>query len=57
MLWPKFNSRIEKGRELVRDLYETMHRTRVRELVQVGFEQEMAERISELHGGGVRNFM
>ncbi|MCZ6633326.1 MAG: DUF455 domain-containing protein [bacterium] len=48
---------MEKGRALVRDLYATMHKTRVRELVRVGFEKEMAEQISDLHGSGVRNFM
>ena len=32
-----------------------MHSTRVRRLLQVGFEREMAERISNLHGGAVPN--
>ena len=49
--------RMARGRERVRELYDTMHKTRVRELVQVGFGRETAEKISELHGSGVRNFM
>ncbi len=48
---------LEKGRDLVRDLYSTMHNKRIRELIQVGFDAETAARISELHGSGVRNFM
>ena len=38
-------------------LYSEMHSKRVRELVSIGFERAAAERISELHGSGVRNFM
>lgn len=41
----------------MRDLYRTMHNKRIQELVQVGFDEETAARISELHGSGVRNFM
>lgn len=48
---------LAKGREHVRELYEEMHKKRVRELVSIGFDREQAERISELHGSGVRNFM
>lgn len=46
-----------RGGDRVRDLYAAMHRTRVRELTQVGFDRRTAEKISELHGSGVRNFM
>jgi hypothetical protein len=48
---------LARGRERVRALYEEMHRKRVRELIAIGFERAAAERISELHGSGVRNFM
>ena len=48
---------MDRGRDRVRDLYDTMHRTRTRELMQVGFDRPTAERISELHGSAVRNFM
>lgn len=48
---------LARGRIRVRELYEEMNGKRVRELVSIGFEQEAAERISELHGAGVRNFM
>lgn len=48
---------LARGRERVRELYEEMHRKRVRALVSIGFERDAAERISELHGAGVRNFM
>ncbi|MFQ5533165.1 MAG: hypothetical protein ACE5EP_04855, partial [Candidatus Methylomirabilales bacterium] len=48
---------IVKGRERVKELYKEMHATRVRRLVQVGFQRGMAERISDLHGGAVPNFM
>ena len=48
---------LSMGRDRLRDLYEEMHKKRVRELVAIGFDQEAAERISELHGSGVRNFM
>ena len=45
------------GRERIKDLYREMHATRVRRLLQVGFDREGAERISNLHGGAVPNFM
>lgn len=48
---------IAKGRERVRELYREMHATRVKRLLQVGFQRGMAERISDLHGGAVPNFM
>ncbi len=48
---------IARGRERVRELYQEMHATRVRRLLQVGFEREMADKISTLHGGAVPNFM
>ena len=50
-------AQLTRGRERIRELYREMHSTRVRRLVQVGFEREMAERISNLHGGSVPNFM
>ncbi len=34
-----------------------MHATRLKRLLQVGFQRGMAERISNLHGGAVPNFM
>ncbi len=46
-----------RGRDRVRDLYDTMHKTRIRELMQVGFDRPTAKKISELHGSAVRNFM
>ena len=46
-----------RGRDAVMGLYSEMHSKRVRELVSIGFERAAAERISELHGSGVRNFM
>jgi hypothetical protein len=48
---------LAKGRDRVRELYAEMHNKRVRELVAIGFERSAAERISELHGSGVQNFM
>lgn len=48
---------IARGRGRIKELYEEMHSTRVKRLVQVGFERSMAERISDLHGGAVPNFM
>ncbi len=48
---------VAKGRERVKELYREMHATRVKRLVQVGFQRGMAERISDLHGGAVPNFM
>ncbi len=48
---------LARGRDAVMGLYEEMHRKRVRELVAIGFDRKDAERISELHGSGVRNFM
>ncbi|MGH2375070.1 MAG: DUF455 domain-containing protein [bacterium] len=45
------------GRERIKDLYREMHATRVRRLLQVGFDRAGAERISNLHGGAVPNFM
>ena len=48
---------VAKGRERVRELYQEMHATRVKRLIQVGFQRGMAERISDLHGGAVPNFM
>ena len=48
---------VAEGRERVRELYREMHATRVKRLVQVGFQRGMAERISNLHGGAVPNFM
>ena len=51
------SDRLERGKERVRELYDTMHKKRVRELIQVGFDGSAAEKISELHGSGVRNFM
>jgi len=46
-----------RGRERVKALYQEMHATRVRRLLQVGFDRALAERISNLHGGAVPNFM
>ncbi|HET9000325.1 MAG TPA: ferritin-like domain-containing protein [bacterium] len=48
---------VARGRERVKDLYREMHATRVRRLLQVGFDRAVAERISDLHGGAVPNFM
>ncbi len=48
---------LARGRDAVMGLYEEMHRKRVRELVSIEFDRKDAERISELHGSGVRNFM
>ncbi|MDE2728219.1 MAG: hypothetical protein OXI19_09355, partial [Gemmatimonadota bacterium] len=48
---------LARGRDAVMGLYEEMHHKRVRELVAIGFDRQDAERISELHGSGVRNFM
>lgn len=45
------------GRERIKGLYQEMHATRIRRLVQVGFDRGMAERVSNLHGGAVPNFM
>lgn len=50
-------AQLARGRERIHELYQEMHNTRVRRLLQVGFEREMAERISNLHGGAVPNFM
>ena len=48
---------IEQGRQRIQELYQTMHSTRIKNLVQAGFDSSVAEKISELHGGAVRNFM
>ncbi|TMI83078.1 MAG: hypothetical protein E6H03_04385 [Bacillati bacterium ANGP1] len=48
---------IARGRERVKELYQEMHATRVRRLLQVGFDRDVADRISALHGGAVPNFM
>ena len=48
---------IKRGRDRVKELYAEMHATRVKRLIQVGFQRGMAERISNLHGGAVPNFM
>tara|TARA_B100000029_G_scaffold516620_1_gene631817 strand:+ start:44535 stop:45608 length:1074 start_codon:yes stop_codon:yes gene_type:complete len=48
---------IAKGQDLVIGLYEEMHQKRIRELTSIGFDRQTAERISALHGTGVRNFM
>ena len=48
---------IARGRERVKDLYQEMHATRVKRLLQVGFDRDVADRISALHGGAVPNFM
>lgn len=45
------------GMKDLEELYRLMHETRVKRLVQVGFPRQAAERVSELHGTGVRNFM
>ena len=48
---------IAQGRQRVKMLYKEMHETRIKRLLQVGFDRAMAERISDLHGGAVPNFM
>src|SRR3989442_7308204 len=48
---------IARGRERVKALYQEMHATRVKRLLQVGFDRAVAGRISDLHGGAVANFM
>ena len=48
---------IARGRERVKELYQEMHATRVKRLLQVGFDRDVADRISALHGGAVPNFM
>jgi len=48
---------LARGRERIVELYREMHATRVKRLVQVGFDRGVAEQISGLHGGAVPNFM
>ncbi len=48
---------IEEGMRKVSDLHERMHQTRVRRLLQAGFDRDTAVRISELHSSAVKSFM
>lgn len=48
---------VEEGMKRVSQLYEQMHETRVRRLVQAGFDRDTAVKVSELHSSAVKSFM
>lgn len=48
---------VEAGMAKLAEMYAEMNRLRVHRLVQAGFTQQEAERISRLHGQAVKNFM
>ncbi len=45
------------GLKRLSQVYEHMHETRVRRLVQTGFDKDTATKVSELHSSAVKSFM
>ena len=43
---------VEHGVEIVREFYRKMHETRIHRLTTAGLDEDMAQKIAELHGGG-----
>jgi CII-binding regulator of phage lambda lysogenization HflD len=48
---------MEKGLKKISELHQRMHQTRIRRLLQAGFDRDTAIRISELHSSAVKSFM
>lgn len=50
-------SALAEGRRAVRELHADMHEKRMLRMDKAGFPHEVAEKVSALHGGGVKTFM
>ena len=51
------DEQVKHGVELVREFYDRMHDTRIHRLMLAGLDENTAQKISELHGGGGKAYM